>query len=312
MRSNMTANIAIIIPVLNSMRHLPQLLPALKSLTPVPSRVLFIDSSSNDGTPDEIKKVGFEVHTIARADFGHGKTRNLGAQMCKDSDILVFMTDDAIPTGPDMLEKLTAPFADPQVALTFARQLPKDDATPAAQFARLFNYPAQSRCTTKADIPARGLKALFCSNSCAAYRREAFEAVGRFPESLPLGEDMAITARLLEAGYATCYTADATVKHSHNYSAMDEFKRYFDIGALMKTDPWLIANPQKAGGDGFKFVKEEVRYIAGTGNILELAAIGPRTAAKLIGYKLGKNFKKLPASFIKRAGMHRAYWNRVL
>ena len=65
---------------------------------------------------------------------------------------------------------------------------------------------------------------------------------------------MAITARLLEAGYATYYTADATVSHSHNYSALEEFRRYFDIGALMKTDPWLVANPQGAGGDGACYV----------------------------------------------------------
>lgn len=307
----MKQKIVIIIPVLNSMRHLPQLLPALKSLSPAPDRVLFIDSSSNDGTPDEIKKAGFELHTIARADFGHGKTRNLGADMCKDADILVFMTDDAIPTGSDMLLHLIKPFEDEKIALTFARQLPKEDATSAAQFARLFNYPPESRRTTAADIPARGLKALFCSNSCAAYRRSAFEQVGRFPESLPLGEDMAITARLLDAGYTTCYCAEAQVRHSHNYSSTDEFRRYFDIGALMKTDPWLVANPQKAGGEGFRFVKEEIRYIAQR-KPFEILGVFPRTVAKLAGYKLGKNFKRLPPSFVKKMGMHKAYWNRVL
>jgi rhamnosyltransferase len=308
----MKQNIAIIIPVLNSMRHLPQLLPQLRALSPAPDRVLFIDSSSDDGTPDEIRKAGYEVHTIRREDFGHGKTRNMGAEMCKDADILVFMTDDAIPTSPDMLSQLTKPFEDEKIALTFARQLPKEDATPSAQFARLFNYPPQSRRNTAADIPSRGLKALFCSNSCAAYRRDAFEAVGRFPESLPLGEDMAITARLLEAGYATYYAAEAQVKHSHNYTAYDEFRRYFDIGALMRTDPWLISNPQKASGDGFKFVREEIKFIYGKNNLFELFSIGPRTAAKLIGYKLGQNFNKLPADFVKKVGMHRAYWNRVL
>lgn len=130
------------------------------------------------------------------------------------------------------------------------------------------------------DIPLRGLKALFCSNSCAAYRRTAFEKVGGFPETLPLGEDMAITARLLEAGYTTVYCADAEVRHSHNYTSWQEFKRYFDIGALMKTDPWLKANKLKSSGEGLRFVISETKYLLGKGAFFEILKVPFRTAAK--------------------------------
>lgn len=304
--------ISIIIPVLNSQRHLPQLLPALQKLSPAPHRVLFIDSSSDDGTPDAVRKARFEVHTIQRADFGHGSTRNLGAKLCADSDILVYMTDDAIPTDADMLRNLTSPFVDSKVALTFARQLPKEDANHAASFARIFNYPENSIKTTVHDIPLRGLKALFCSNSCAAYRRTAFEKVGGFPETLPLGEDMAITARLLEAGYTTVYCADAEVRHSHNYTSWQEFKRYFDIGALMKTDPWLKANKLKSSGEGLRFVISETKYLLGKGAFFEILKVPFRTAAKLLGFQLGKRYESLPRSWVKTFGMHRTYWERAL
>ncbi|VCW13919.1 hypothetical protein BANRA_01245 [Escherichia coli] len=45
---------------------------------------------------------------------------------------------------------------------------------------------------------------------------------------------MYYTAKAILAGYKVAYVADAVVKHSHNYSPIDEFKRYFDIGVFMR------------------------------------------------------------------------------
>ncbi len=200
---------ALIIPTLNAVPHLAKLLPALTALSPQPDKVLFIDSTSTDGTQAAIEAAGFTVHVIPRAEFGHGKTRNLGARMCEGHDILIYLTQDAIPAGVDLVARMVEQFKDTSVAVATGRQLPHEGANVAAAFARLHNYPPESHRTTAADIPVRGLKALFCSNSFAAYRASALAAVGGFPEHLPMGEDLAVTGRFLEAGYTSAYVAEA-------------------------------------------------------------------------------------------------------
>ncbi|HRC26264.1 MAG TPA: glycosyltransferase, partial [Alphaproteobacteria bacterium] len=192
--------------------------------------------------------------------------------------------------------------------VVYGRQLPYPDASVAARFARLFNYPDTPRRTVAADIATRGLKALFCSNSCAAYRARALTQVGGFPEDLPLGEDLAVTGRLLEAGFASVYAPGARVVHSHNYGIAEEFTRYFDIGALLAVDPWLCARRLRSGGEGMRFVTAEMRYTLKNGSFADLLSIVPRTAAKLFGFKLGHRCRSLPPALIRRVSMHHYYW----
>ncbi len=302
---------ALIIPTLNATPWLSRLLPALKALDPQPDKILFIDSSSADGTGKALTDAGFELHTIRREDFGHGRTRNLGAQLCASHDVLIYLTQDALPASTDLIRKILEPFNDPSVAIVCGRQLPHEDANQAARYARLCNYPSASHRTTAADIPARGIKALFCSNSFAAYRAEALAKAGGFPENLPMGEDLAVTGRILEAGYTSVYMAEASVYHSHNYSAAEEFRRYFDIGALLRVDPWLRQRTLKSGGSGLRFVLGEFQYMLREGSLTDLAGIVPRTLAKYAGFQLGRRYETLPIEFVKRCSMHKYFWGQA-
>lgn len=303
---------ALIIPVLNATPWLSRLLPAIGALDPQPDKILFIDSSSTDGTGKAITDAGFDLYTIRREDFGHGRTRNLGAQLCAEYDVLIYLTQDALPANAGLVEKIMRPFKDPLVAIVCGRQLPHQDANPAARYARLCNYPPESRRTTMADIPTRGIKALFCSNSFAAYRAEALTKAGGFPENLPMGEDLAVTGRILEAGYTSLYLAEASVYHSHNYSAAEEFRRYFDIGALLRVDPWLRARTLKSGGAGLRFVTGEFRYLLCQGSLVDVAGIVPRTLAKYVGFQLGKRYERLPLSIVRRCSMHKYFWGKAV
>lgn len=294
------------------MPWLPKLLPALQSLDPKPDRILFIDSSSIDGTPDFISNAGFELHSIAKGEFGHGKTRNLGARLCEGADVLIYLTQDAIPASTDCIAPLLNTFAqDEQTAVVFGRQLPHTDSTVSAAYARLHNYPEQGYTNTAQDIPSRGIKAVFCSNSFAAYRADALAQIGGFPEDLPLAEDMAVCGRLLEAGHTSHYLAKATVFHSHNYTPAQEFTRYFDIGALLKVDPWFSSRSLRSGGEGLRFVLGELRYTLKHGTLLDACSILPRTAAKFIGFKLGQYCHILPLWLVRRFSMHSYYWKKV-
>lgn len=108
-----------------------------------PEHVLIIDSSSSDGTADLARAVGFGVMSIDKKDFNHGTTRQLGAIVLHDAEVLVYLTQDTILQDPCTLERLLSAFADPSVAAAYGRQLPRPKATPIEAHARSFNYPAK-------------------------------------------------------------------------------------------------------------------------------------------------------------------------
>lgn len=309
MLSNPIAKTSIVILTLNAERFLPALLAAVAALPCAPRRVLFIDSASDDATAALVEAAGHHLHHIQRSQFGHGKTRNLALSLCADSDYIAYLTQDACPQGNNWLEQLLLPFQDEQVALVYGRQLPRRQATLAERFAREFNYSAQPETTTLADLPMRGIKAVFCSNSFAAYRHSALTKVGGFPEKLPLGEDMAAALRLLQHGYARSYQPQAMAVHSHDYSALQELKRYFDIGTLMSMDPELSRIRLATSGEGLRFVQREIRMAWLHNAPREIGAIALRTLGKYCGFALGQRYHYLPLSWRRRLSMHAAFWS---
>lgn len=300
---------SIIVPVLNAQAHLPGLLAALSNLPHQPRRVLFIDSASTDDTVSMLLAAGHKVHSIARHEFGHGKTRNLGARLCADSDFLVYLTQDALPQGPDWLQQLLSPMQDERVALVYGRQLPRPEASLPERHARCFNYPDTPSRSEWADLTRLGIKGVFCSNSFAAYRRAALEAVGHFPEQLPMGEDMAVALRLLQRGYARVYQPTAQAIHSHDYRIGEEFRRYFDIGVLMSMDAELQRVRLAASGEGLRFVKEEITLALQQGQPWWVPALLARTAAKFLGFYLGQRHKLMPGAWLPHLSMHRHFWS---
>ena len=306
MTQTFPSKFAVIVPVLNAAADWGRFEPALRACVGV-EKVLIVDSASTDGTVDLARAAGFQVCTIARADFNHGGTRQLAAEMLPDAEILIYLTQDAILTGPDALQPLLAAFEDTLVAAAFGRQLPRKGATPIEAHARRFNYLAQSSVRTLASREQMGFKAIFLSNSFAAYRREALLSVGGFPRNVIFGEDTITAAKLLMAGWKIAYVADAQVYHSHSYTWTQDFKRYFDIGVLHTREHWLLEEFGQTGGEGLRFVRSELGYLwPRYGWLIPSALV--RTALKLLGYKLGKMEGRLSLAWKRRLSMHRGYW----
>src|SRR5690606_31386189 len=94
-----------------------------------------VDSSSRDDSAQVARESGFEVSTIDTAEFDHGGTRNAVASG-EASEILVFLTQDAILDDAMALDRLLGAFEDPAVAVAYGRQLPHKNANPIAAHAR--------------------------------------------------------------------------------------------------------------------------------------------------------------------------------
>jgi rhamnosyltransferase len=218
------------------------------------------------------------------------------------------MTQDALLADARAVQALVAAFDDPTVACAFGRQLPHANATPLAKHARLFNYPASSRVVDLEDKTCLGLKTCFISNSFAAYRVADLLALGGFPADVILGEDMAVAAKLLMAGRRVAYVADARAYHSHNYTLLQEFKRYFDVGVFHARNPWLLQTFGTAGGEGLRFVRSELAYLLRYAPTWIPSAMA-RTLAKWLGYQLGRTEAVMPLACKRWCSMHRGYWN---
>jgi rhamnosyltransferase len=297
---------AVIIPSLNAAEDWPRLIPSLLASIST-EQVMVIDSSSDDGTADLARAAGFRVHSISRVGFNHGGTRQLAADLLPQAELLVFLTQDAILADSEALKALLAPFSDPQVAATFGRQLPRPEAGPIEAHARLFNYPTQSSTRTLESRETLGFKAIFLSNSFAAYRREALLAVGGFPSNVIFGEDTITAAKFLLAEWKIAYVAEAKVYHSHSYTWRQEFKRYFDIGVLHSRESWLLKEFGQTGGEGRRFVISELGYVWRRSWWLIPSAL-VRTALKLLGYRLGRLEQKLGIEWKRKLSMHSGYW----
>ncbi|OZB37026.1 MAG: rhamnosyltransferase [Halothiobacillus sp. 15-55-196] len=273
----------------------------------VSASVLVIDSGSPEGVLKIAQEAGFSIHEIAAADFNHGGTRQFAVENNPEYEIIIFLTQDAILVSPDSLVNLLAVFASDDVGAVYGRQLPRPAAEPIEAHARLFNYPASSHVCDFADAASMGIKAAFMSNSFAAYRRSALMEVGGFPSNVILGEDTIVAAKMLMAGWKVAYQADAQVYHSHDYTYLQEFRRYFDIGVMHTRESWMLKAFGKPEGEGARFVRSELAYLLKKAPWLIPSAI-LRTGLKYLGYRLGRMESRLPLSLKRYLSMHKGYW----
>ncbi|MCR4890656.1 MAG: glycosyltransferase, partial [Lachnospiraceae bacterium] len=177
-----------------------------------------------------------EIHHVSKKEFNHGKTRNRAAQL-SGADFLIFMTQDAMPVNENLIEELLKPMSDEKVAVSYARQLAGEEAGPIERYNRLFNYPEEDRVQTEADIAERGIKAFFCSDVCACYRKEVFERLGGFIRYTIFNEDMLYAYSAIRAGEKVFYASRAQVCHFHNYTAKQQYSRNFDLGVSHADHP---------------------------------------------------------------------------
>ena len=299
----------LIIPSWNGGKIFERLLESLGTQTVQPDELLLIDSESTDDTVRLAIEAGFVVLPISRASFDHGGTRQYGLAQAH-GEIIVFLTQDAVLAEPDTLRRLLAAFADLKVGAAYGRQLPRAGAGLFEAHARLFNYLERSRIVSRDDISRLGLRAAFLSDSFAAYRREALNAVGGFPKRIIMGEDMAVGAKLLQAGWKIAYCAEAKVYHSHAYGWRQEFQRYFDTGVMHSREPWLLREFGSAGGEGLKFVRSECAYLWQQGQCRQLPIAFLRSRAKYLGYQLGRRERWIPIRWKKLWSMNKGYWEK--
>ena len=272
---------------------------------------------------------------IPKDKFDHGGSRNLGAALSR-ADVMVFMTQDAVPADEYLLENLLkalnmrkasrqsaaetgaaeaavaetdgADTSETEAAAAYARQLPYEDCKAVERYTREFNYPETSEFRTKSDIPVRGIKTFCNSNVCAAYRRAVFEQLGDFELKTIFNEDMLFGAKAINAGYGVVYAADARVYHSHNLGLADQFHRNFDNAVSQAEHPEVFA-AVSSEKEGMKLVKYCIGRMREDGRLYLVPYFVLNCGFRYAGFFLGKRYKKLPRGVVKACSLNKRYWS---
>ena len=272
--------LSVVVPVKDGARWLGELLDAL--LAQGPDEVLVIDSGSRDGSVELAHRRDVDVLEIAPEAFGHGRTRNLGAERTA-GELIAFLTQDATPCE-GWLQAYRAAFADPAVGAAFGPHLPRPDTSPmiARELTEFFERldPQEP----------------FLSNVNACYRRDCWEEI-RF-EDVPYAEDQAFGRAMQATRWVKRYVPEAAVLHAHDYGAVGFMRRYFDeYRGLRRTtghvEPWDLRGVRgKVAGDR-DWLRE--RGVGG----LDLARWSARSTVHHAGRKvfsaLGSRADRIPA-----------------
>jgi rhamnosyltransferase len=301
--------ISVVIPVLNGGLGLVRCLQALSAQqVDEEVEVLVVDSGSTDGSPDAALEHGAVVHEIPPSEFGHGRTRNLGASLAR-GDVLVFTSQDAYAAGDDWLGALTAPLRDGErVAGVYGRQLPHGNARPPERFFLDFLYGPLPRVQRASSDGEPSWEETLFSNVNSAVPRAVWE---RFPfaDDLIMSEDQEWSKRVLAAGWELVYEPQAAVFHSHAYSVADAFRRFFDSGVSAERS---YASGRSSAAAlrraGTRYARGEVEWLWRTGQRRWLPYTVVYELAKFAGLQLGRRHRRLPPGLKRHLSAHGAYW----
>lgn len=302
----MEKTIDVIIPVYRPGKEFQELLRRLLCQSILPEHIFILQTLEEGEAMLKPQDERIQVFPIAKKDFDHGRTRAYGVSLSK-ADYVLLMTQDAMPADRELLFRLRKGFEGEKVGIVYGRQLAREDADITERLTRLYNYPAQSRMQTKKDIETLGIKAYFCSDVCAMYDRRLYGELGGFSHPTVFNEDMIMASKVIQSAYAVYYAADARVIHSHAYTCMQQLRRNFDLGVSQKqySEVFETVSSEKEGAG---FARQTILTLCRKGHPFKAVYFAWQCAFRLVGYRLGKRYDRLPDSVVGFCTMSPGYW----
>jgi glycosyltransferase involved in cell wall biosynthesis len=187
-------------------------LASVAAQTRAPDEVVVVDGGSTDGTLQVLEKAsGITLITEPGANISRG--RNVAVRAAAHDVIAVTDADCAL--APDWLERILEPL--------------NAGASVVAGFYRPVGSNLVQRLTAAVSLPDREevRPGWMPSSRSLAFRREAFDAVGGYPEWLTVGEDMYFDHRLVEAGYQPVLALDAVAGWELRATLAATWRQYF-------------------------------------------------------------------------------------
>jgi len=300
--------VSVLILTKNGARDLERLLPTLyrQKLTS-PFEVIAVDSGSTDDTLGLLQRYPLQVTQISPDAFHHARTRNFAATMAS-GEILVYLSQDAIPASELWLHNMLANFDDSNVGAVYGRQIPKPGSFAERHETLDTLYGARRFVKDPAHRNGLGYRFYHFSNANSAIRRSVWSAT-QFPEDMKVFEDLGIAKLILDSGWKIVYEPEASVYHSHNHSTVGLFKRYFDIGyTLKKLKIWdAPGTRQSLSRDAWKMLERKIKRSAHHRTKHSARQAIQKDIAKSVGFFLGLNQACLPLALKRHFSAFRVF-----
>jgi len=217
-------SITVVIRAFNEEKHIGRLLYGISQQTYTNPEVILVDSGSTDETLAIAAQYSVKILHIQPEDFTFGRSLNTGIAAATN-DLVVFISAHCYPIYPDWLEKLTHPFSNHNIALSYGKQCGGEtNYYSERQFFRKY-FPDNS--VLQQAHP-------YSHNANAAIRRKLWE-IHPYNENLTGLEDLAWSSWAMESGYEIAYVAEAEVVHEHNETMKQVYKRYMRESIALKS-----------------------------------------------------------------------------
>jgi rhamnosyltransferase len=204
--------VSIVIPSKNGGERLGEALGKIfRQEVPFSFEVVVVDSGSSEETLKIIRQFPVHLHSLPPSEFNHGLTRDLGASLAR-GDYLVFLNQDAVPSGTKWLVGLVEPLilSDEYAAVQGGNQERErthkffwDSCGSSFYFTR----PSE-RWIARYD-------GIGFSTVNAAMRKQVWQELP-FGEA-PIMEDKKWQKAAVARGHKILYRSEVAVVHSHDY-----------------------------------------------------------------------------------------------
>ncbi|RJR28270.1 glycosyltransferase family 2 protein [candidate division WWE3 bacterium] len=266
--------------------------------------VIIIDSTSDDNSLEYAKEYPIRLVKIPRIEFGHGRTRNLGAKLAR-GNYVVYLTQDAIPKHRYWLQNLIRGLKDSCVAGVFGRQIPKEGSNQIINYGYNQDYPNIRRII---DITNYYKYSVVYSDVNSAVRKDMI-LNNPYPEDVIVSEDLGWALSMLDREYSILYEPEAAVIHSHSFNLCRIARVGFDQGVSF-SQIYRMNIPNNSNRKDINRIAKKYLFFMQKLKVKFLFVLLIVDTIKCVSISLGKRYRQLPLPVCKFLSNQKSYWEK--